>query len=198
MEFDTSMKPSRRNVLAMSAGLPAAATLATSGRAETNCSDAETLSLEISQKLFGADGLAQPVPNAPTKSDLAASLDRTLVLGGGGEYYVAWYCGFFHGLIELGVDPARQAELVVGTSAGAYIGSSMTSGHFQRLRSISASRMGIPPPSAPSATLHSPPTIALTAPPSSALRGFSPATARRVGRLQKWSRPPTTVSPASG
>jgi NTE family protein len=134
MEFDTSMKPSRRNVLAMSAGLPAAATLATSGRAETNCSDAETLSLEISQKLFGADGLAQPVPNAPTKSDLAASLDRTLVLGGGGEYYVAWYCGFFHGLIELGVDPARQAELVVGTSAGAYIGSSMTSGHFQRLR----------------------------------------------------------------
>jgi NTE family protein len=118
----------------MTAGLPAAGALATSGRAETNCSDAEALSLEISQKLFSVDGLARPVPDAPTKSDLAVSLDRTLVLGGGGEYYIAWYCGFFHGLMELGVDPARQAEMVVGTSAGAYIGSSMTSGRFQRLR----------------------------------------------------------------
>ena len=128
------MKPSRRNVLAMTAGVPAAAAFTIGARAETTCSDAEALSLAISQKLFGGDGLARPVPDTPTKSDLAAGLDRTLVLGGGGEYYVAWYCGFFHGLMEHGVDPAKQAEMVVGTSAGAYIGSSMTSGHFQRLR----------------------------------------------------------------
>jgi NTE family protein len=35
--------------------------------------------------------------------------------------------------MELGVDPAKQAEMVVGTSAGSYLGSSMTSGHFERL-----------------------------------------------------------------
>ena len=56
-----------------------------------------------------------------------------LVLGGGGEYYVAWYCGFFHGLLENGVD-LNAADMVVGTSAGAYAGSSLTSGEFRRLR----------------------------------------------------------------
>ena len=65
----------------------------------------------------------------PTVSNLAKGLDRTLVLGGGGEYYVAWYCGFFHGLLEDGVD-LNIAEMVVGTSAGAYAGSSLTSGEF--------------------------------------------------------------------
>lgn len=87
----------------------------------------------ISEKLFADDGMARPVPDTPTVSNLAAGLDRTLVLGGGGEYYVAWYCGFFHGLLELGVDPS-VAEMVVGTSAGSYVGSSLTSGHFQRLQ----------------------------------------------------------------
>ena len=94
----------------------------------------EEVSARITQKLFGDDGMARPAPEAPTKSELAGGLDRTLVLGGGGEYYVAWYCGFFHGLMELGVDPAKEAEMVVGTSAGSYLGSSMTSGHFERLR----------------------------------------------------------------
>ena len=56
------------------------------------------------------------------------------MLGGGGEWYVAWYCGFFHGLLEQDVDAAALAEMIVGTSAGSYIGSSMASGHFQRIR----------------------------------------------------------------
>ena len=73
------------------------------------------------------------IPDTPTVSNLAKGLDRTLVLGGGGEYYVAWYCGFFHGLLEQGVD-LNIAEMVVGTSAGAYAGSSLTSGEFRRLR----------------------------------------------------------------
>lgn len=68
-------------------------------------------------------------PRSPT----SPKGDRTLVLGGGGEYYIAWYCGFIHGLYELGLD-LNVAEMVVGTSAGAYAGSSLTSGHFQRLR----------------------------------------------------------------
>ena len=55
------------------------------------------------------------------------------VLGGGGEYYIAWYCGFFHGLYELDVD-LNVAEMIVGTSAGAYAGSALSSGHFARLR----------------------------------------------------------------
>ena len=128
------MKTSRRNLIAMSAALPACsfATLPSSAQ-EASCSQLEGLSKSISESLF-ADGLARPVPSSPTASHLATGLDRTLVLGGGGEYYIAWYCGFFHGLLEEGVDPASQSELVVGTSAGAYIGSSMTSGHFQRLR----------------------------------------------------------------
>ena len=104
--------------------------------AEAVCSgpsEQEALAASISAKLFSGDGLARPAPMTPVVSDLAVGLDRTLVLGGGGEYYVAWYCGFFHGLLELGVDP-NIAEMVVGTSAGAYAGSSLTSGHFLRMR----------------------------------------------------------------
>jgi NTE family protein len=76
-----------------------------------------------------------PAPGGYDAAAMAASkgLDRTLVLGGGGEYYLAWYCGFFHGLKENGVD-LNVAEMVVGTSAGAYAGSSLTSGEFYRLR----------------------------------------------------------------
>ncbi|CAH1680236.1 PNPLA domain-containing protein [Hyphomicrobiales bacterium] len=95
----------------------------------------EAMTTQVSDSLFSSDGLAVPVPDKPVPSRFATGLDRTLVLGGGGEYYVAWYCGFFHGLLELGVDPAALAEMVVGTSAGAYAGSSLTSGHFLRMRS---------------------------------------------------------------
>ncbi|MET0279205.1 MAG: patatin-like phospholipase family protein [Pseudorhodoplanes sp.] len=91
------------------------------------------LASSISDKLFDGDGLARPVPSEPTVSDLSRGLDRTLVLGGGGEYYVAWYCGFLHGLIEQRVD-LSIAEMVVGTSAGSYAGSSLLSGRFQQLR----------------------------------------------------------------
>jgi NTE family protein len=95
--------------------------------------DDMTMAAQISRNLFADDGLARPAPESPTASDLAKGLDRTLVLGGGGEYYVAWYCGFLHGLYELEVD-LNVAEMVVGTSAGAYAGSTLTSGHFKRLR----------------------------------------------------------------
>jgi Patatin-like phospholipase len=153
-------------------------------------------------KLFADDGLARPIPETPTVSDLAKGLDRTLVLGGGGEYYVAWYCGFFHGLYELGVD-LNVAEMVVGTSAGAYAGSSLTSGHFQRLdwnsissaisrrclhalhrspaptsarsgrrRSTSASKTEAQPQSAPSAMPRSPPTTGRTDRRSSGWRAY--------------------------
>jgi NTE family protein len=105
----------------------------TSARASDASYDPQKMAEDISAELFASDGLARPLPPTPTPSNLAQGIDRSLVLGGGGEYYVAWYCGFFHGLYEQGVD-LNLAEMVVGTSAGAYAGSSLTSGHFQSLR----------------------------------------------------------------
>src|ERR1700744_3430903 len=98
--------------------------------AAESASPLDALSDELDHQLFGDDGLARPIPTQPTISDLAKGLDRTLVLGGGGEYYVAWYCGFFHGLYDHGLDMAALPEMVVGTSAGSYIGSSRTPGPF--------------------------------------------------------------------
>ena len=97
-------------------------------------SDIQIKANEISKKLFADDGLATPIATKPTISNLAKGLDRTMVLGGGGEYYIAWYCGFFHGLYEAGLDMANMPEMVVGTSAGSYMGSSLLSGEFYRLR----------------------------------------------------------------
>jgi NTE family protein len=126
----------RRSALALSGTLPAAVFLSSNApQADAACNEVDAMADAVSKKLFAGDGLARPVPDVPTPSDLARGLDRTLVLGGGGEYYVAWYCGFFHGLMERGIDPAAQAEMVVGTSAGAYAGSSLTSGHFRHLHS---------------------------------------------------------------
>ena len=134
---DWSVKMTRRSALALSGTLPAAVLLSNSGvsQADAACNEVDAMADAVSKKLFSGDGLARPVPDVPTPSDLARGLDRTLVLGGGGEYYVAWYCGFFHGLMERGIDPAAQAQMVVGTSAGAYAGSSLTSGHFRHLHS---------------------------------------------------------------
>jgi NTE family protein len=116
------------------AGLAAAEALAQTPAPTAGASyDPAAMAAAISAKLFSDDGLARRIPDSPTVSNLATGLDRTLVLGGGGEYYVAWYCGFFHGLLEDGVD-LNVAEMVVGTSAGAYAGSSLTSGEFHRLR----------------------------------------------------------------
>jgi NTE family protein len=89
---------------------------------------------ELDESLFSSDGLAVPLRDKPTPSPLAVGLDRTLVLGGGGTYYLAWYCGFFHGLFEEGIDAPSLADMIVGTSAGSYAGSSLASGHFQRMR----------------------------------------------------------------
>lgn len=129
---------SRRSLMQGTVGLASSAGLITAGMARAAEADVSAagptqLAAAVSDQLFDGDGLARPVPDQPTVSDLAQNLDRTLVLGGGGEYYVAWYCGFFHGLIEQGVDPT-VADMVVGTSAGAYAGSSLLSGRFFQLR----------------------------------------------------------------
>lgn len=127
------VQPTRRGFFNVAAAGTAGVLTASSAPVNAATYDPQKMAAAISAALFADDGLARPLPPRPAVSDLARGADRSLVLGGGGEYYVAWYCGFFHGLFEQGVD-LSIAELVVGTSAGAYAGSSLTSGHFQALR----------------------------------------------------------------
>ena len=125
----------RRSFLKVSALAPAAVALgAAPSFAGASTQPLAQLAAQLDASLFASDGLALPLADAPTPSPLAAGLDRTLVLGGGGEWYLAWYCGLFHGLLEQGIDAAPLAEMIVGTSAGSYVGSSMASGQFHRLR----------------------------------------------------------------
>ena len=134
-------QPSRRNFLKTSvistvaiAGTSGVMTDSARAQSMPRKSNIQNRANEISNKLFDDDGLSIPIATKPMLSKLAKGLDRTMVLGGGGEYYIAWYCGFFHGLIEAGLDMAQLPEMVVGTSAGSYMGSSLLSGQFARLR----------------------------------------------------------------
>jgi NTE family protein len=52
---------------------------------------------------------------------------KALVLGGGGVTGVAWELGVLAGLAEAGLD-LRDADLVVGTSAGSVVGAQITTG----------------------------------------------------------------------
>jgi NTE family protein len=53
---------------------------------------------------------------------------RALVLGGGGLVGIAWETGVLLGLRDGGVD-AREADLVIGTSAGSMVGVRVAAGH---------------------------------------------------------------------
>ena len=67
------------------------------------------------------DGLAHPIPyaNPPGKGK-----DRAIVLGGGSEYMSSFLVGYFHAMLSNGVN-LRLADIVVGTSAGAVLGSAL-------------------------------------------------------------------------
>ncbi len=52
---------------------------------------------------------------------------RALVLGGGGVAGVAWELGILAGLHDKGVD-VRDADIIIGTSAGSVVGAQITSG----------------------------------------------------------------------
>lgn len=54
-------------------------------------------------------------------------MKRALVLGGGGSVGVAWEIGLLAGLIDGGVD-VRDADLIIGTSAGSFVGASLAHG----------------------------------------------------------------------
>src|SRR3954447_15738355 len=56
-----------------------------------------------------------------------AGKTRALVLGGGGIAGIAWETGLLFGLAERGID-VLDADVVIGTSAGAAVGAQVTSG----------------------------------------------------------------------
>jgi hypothetical protein len=67
------------------------------------------------------DGLAHPIP---FKNPPGRGKDRAIVLGGGSEYMSSFLVGYFHALLSHGVN-LRLADIVVGTSAGAVLGSAL-------------------------------------------------------------------------
>ena len=75
------------------------------------------------------DGLAVAIPANPP---FGRGKERALVVGGGGEYFAAWMLGYMHALNQSGID-VDQADVVVGTSAGALVGSTVAGGHLKRL-----------------------------------------------------------------
>ncbi|QIB32582.1 patatin-like phospholipase family protein [Ancylobacter pratisalsi] len=107
---------------------PTAAALAQSGAAGDTPAPASG-----TQAGAGAwdDGLAHPIPYTPP---LGTGKERGLVLGGGGAYLASWMVGYFKSLHKAGVDLAT-ADIVVGTSAGSFLGAALTGGHMWRFGS---------------------------------------------------------------
>ncbi len=79
--------------------------------------------------LAGCGGASAPASSSPAAAAKPASAapaatlnsQRALVLGGGGPVGRAWHIGMLKGLKDAGVD-LTQADLVVGTSSGAVLG----------------------------------------------------------------------------
>ncbi len=56
---------------------------------------------------------------------------RAIVLGGGGPVGIAWEVGLLAGMLEAGCD-VRNADYVLGTSAGSFVGSQLAAGRDMR------------------------------------------------------------------
>ena len=78
---------------------------------------------------------------------------RAVVLGGGGAVGIAWETGLAAGLADEGID-LRQADKIVGTSAGSAVGAELASGRAPaeiRARIVATARARTEQPSAASA-----------------------------------------------
>jgi NTE family protein len=80
-------------------------------------------------------------------------MDRALVLGGGGPVGIAWQSGLTVGLAEQGVQ-LRDADLIVGTSAGSVVGAQIALGRdlneqIERYRQADERRAAAPAADAP-------------------------------------------------
>jgi NTE family protein len=58
-------------------------------------------------------------------------MKRALVLGGGGNVGIAWETAVVAGLLDAGLD-VRDADLIIGTSAGSVVGAHLAHGHDPR------------------------------------------------------------------
>lgn len=124
---------SRRNFLKTSvvgaAGIASAQTFAQTSNI-SNKTIAEVQSLEAKKDTETTanwnDGLVHPIPykNPPGKGK-----ERGIALGGGGTPLLGFYAGYFNALRKNGVD-LGNADVIVGTSAGAIFGSMLTGGRL--------------------------------------------------------------------
>ena len=80
--------------------------------------------VQAEDPIEASDGLATPVD---FQAKRGAGSDRALVLGGGGIFFIAWQIGYLNGLRKRDVD-LTNADIVVGTSAGALVASIVTAG----------------------------------------------------------------------
>ena len=78
------------------------------------------------------------------EANYGEGLDRTICLGGGGLYFVAWQVGYLNTAIQGGLD-LKLAERVVGTSAGSVVATSLAGGRIGRLRGQVAALSKFPP-----------------------------------------------------
>lgn len=103
--------------------------------------------------------------------------DRALVLGGGGFTGGAWEVGVLAGLADAGVD-LTDADLVVGTSAGAIMGARVAAGTpLEELYEDQTTLRGDEP------VLRVPPTVTVRFLWAMLLSRTPEATARRLGRM---------------
>ncbi|MEU6976907.1 MULTISPECIES: patatin-like phospholipase family protein [unclassified Streptomyces] len=113
-------------------------------------------------------------------TDGTHELDRALVLGPGGRLGTAWTAGLAAGLRGFGVD-LGEADLIVGTSAGAIVGAVIATGQDPaRLAAVSLPRTA----DASSAPRHPDPAVMGAVLATLADPGLDPAEKRRrVGRI---------------
>lgn len=88
-----------------------------------------------------SDHLAWPISFDARYGD---GLARTLCLGGGGLYFVAWQVAYLQTATQGGVD-LTAAERVVGTSAGSVVASALTAGRIGRLNGQVSALSRFPP-----------------------------------------------------
>jgi len=105
-------------------------------------------------------------------------MKRALVLGGGGIVGVAWETALLAGLMEGGID-LRDADLIVGTSAGSIVGSQIAAGRDPREMMLEARERPAP------VANESPDVAAITAVFAAwaSFEEMTPANCARVGKL---------------
>ncbi len=87
-----------------------------------------------------ADDLVWPIDFARRSG---AGSTRSLVLGGGGVYFIAWQLGLYEGLATEGID-LGNADAVVGTSAGAMVAALLYTGRLGLFAKSISTLLAIP------------------------------------------------------